>query len=273
MKKIGLSFGLSVVNAGKRVVNEVPELVCSSTPGAFRVTPPVSKALGISDGEYIMFISNWDKLDVAIAEKNAELVAWCNEQGIDLNTAEGMRAVRKELGICGIAKGIGLVDALGNPILVNERLSPKVRKEYVAANYDKVFEDAMNSENDELIASITAEGITKEQISDILASQLQGDKVQKFTGSKLAQVSGLKGTNVTLNFTDSNMWNLLKKDMTDSAKTTMGRSFAIDTEDFVTVPVNNGKEDVEVKVYLLGEHTDSASSRSTKDGETEEAAE
>lgn len=271
MKKIGLSFGLSVVNAGKRVVNEIPEMICSSTPGSFRITPPVSKALGISDGEYIMFISNWDKLDVAIADKNPDLMAWCNENGVDLNTAEGMRAVRKELGICGIAKGIGLVDALGNPILVNERLSPKVRKEYVAANFDEVYNNAMASGNDELIASITADGITKEQISDILASQLQGDKVQKFTGSKVAQVSGLKGTNVTLNFTDSNMWNLLKRDMTDAGKTSMNRSFAIDTDEFVTVPVHNGKEEVEVKVYLLGEHTDAASARSNKDAEAEVA--
>ena len=164
-----------------------------------------------------------------------------------------------------------MVDALGNPILVNERLSPKVRKEYVAANYDEVYNNAMASGNDELIASITADGITKEQISDILASQLQGDKVQKFTGSKVAQVSGLKGTNVTLNFTDSNMWNLLKKDMTDSGKTTMNRSFAIDTDEFVNVPVHNGREEVEVKVYLLGDHTDAASARSNKEADAEVA--
>ena len=43
--KKGLSFGMGIVNAGQRAVSEEPELVVVSTPGSFRMTAQVSKAL------------------------------------------------------------------------------------------------------------------------------------------------------------------------------------------------------------------------------------
>ena len=52
--KKGLSFGMGIVNAGQRAVSEEPELVVVSTPGSFRMTVQVSKALGIAHGEYVM---------------------------------------------------------------------------------------------------------------------------------------------------------------------------------------------------------------------------
>ena len=54
--KKGLSFGMGIVNAGQRAVSEEPELVVVSTPGSFRMTAQVSKALGIAHGEYVITV-------------------------------------------------------------------------------------------------------------------------------------------------------------------------------------------------------------------------
>ena len=85
-----LSFGLGAVNVAKRGVVSEPELVINPTVGAFRITPPVSRALGLANGDYVMFISTVAEVDKAIAERNPELVALCAENGIDINTPEGV---------------------------------------------------------------------------------------------------------------------------------------------------------------------------------------
>ena len=72
--KKGLSFGMGIVNAGQRAVSEEPELVVVSTPGSFRMTAQVSKALGIAHGEYVMFINNCANIDNAIINKVPELL-------------------------------------------------------------------------------------------------------------------------------------------------------------------------------------------------------
>ena len=72
--KKGLSFGMGIVNAGQRAVSEEPELVVVSTPGSFRMTAQVSKALGIAHGEYVMFINNCANIDNAIINKVPEVV-------------------------------------------------------------------------------------------------------------------------------------------------------------------------------------------------------
>ena len=83
--KKGLSFGMGIVNAGQRAVSEEPELVVVSTPGSFRMTAQVSKALGIAHGEYVMFINNCANIDNAIINKVPEVVAFCEEQGLDID--------------------------------------------------------------------------------------------------------------------------------------------------------------------------------------------
>ena len=101
-----LSFGLGAVNVAKRGVVSEPELVINPTVGAFRITPPVSRALGLANGDYVMFISTVAEVDKAIAERNPELVALCAENGIDINTPEGVAAIHAEFDEWGIAKGV-----------------------------------------------------------------------------------------------------------------------------------------------------------------------
>ena len=80
------SFGFSIVNAGKRVKDVNPELILTSSIGNFRVTAPVSKALGLQNGDYIMFINTHENVDAAIANKNAEAVAACEAMGFAIDS-------------------------------------------------------------------------------------------------------------------------------------------------------------------------------------------
>ena len=120
--KKGLSFGMGIVNAGQRAVSEEPELVVVSTPGSFRMTAQVSKALGIAHGEYVMFINNCANIDNAIINKVPEVVAFCEEQGLDIESPEAAMAVHAEFDIWALAKGIAELDKNGNPCTTRVRI-------------------------------------------------------------------------------------------------------------------------------------------------------
>lgn len=93
------NFGsFAVVNAGQRGGSVKPELICSSTPGTFRLTGPAAKALGIAPNEYVMF----------------------------LQTPDGTYA---------IGKGNALKKSDGTPLMCNARVN---KEEYVKANFDAV---------------------------------------------------------------------------------------------------------------------------------------
>ena len=54
------AFGFSAVNAGQRNVAVDPQIIATSTLGAFRLTAPVTKVLGIQPGDYVMFVLDVD---------------------------------------------------------------------------------------------------------------------------------------------------------------------------------------------------------------------
>ena len=90
---------------------------------------------------------------------------------------------------------------------------------------------------------------------EIISEFMQGDEFQKFTGSRVANPSGMNGTGVTLTFSDSNVWQQLKADLGFDMDKTV-RTFEIDTENIQTVAVHDGHKEVDVKVLLLGKHVD-----------------
>ena len=237
------SFGFSIVNAGKRVKDVNPELILTSSIGNFRITAPVSKALGLQNGDYIMFINTHDDVDAAIANKNADAVAACEAQGFAIDSEEAYEFLHEEFGHVLLAKGIIKVDSMGNPLKCQERISNKQKVAYVMNNYDEAYAAAINSDNEELVASITRDGITKEEVVEILAKLVSGKEVDDYQGSKVAQASDLAGTDVSLNFNDTAMWKYLKKDLSDEEKTNISRTFAVDTE-LIEVPYTrvDGKE-------------------------------
>lgn len=250
------AFGFSAVNAGQRNVSVEPQLHALSTLGGFRLTAPVTRVLGIAPGDYVMFINNVAEIDAAIAQNAPEVVAFAEEQGLTLGTPELAIAMHKEFDMWAIAKGIALYKSNGVAITVKERLSAKDKETLVLANFDSTLESAMASGNDELVAELSREGITKEEQVKILASLIEGKEVQKYQGSKTATTSGCTGVGLPVNFTDSNVWNQLKVDMEEPEK--MNRIYSIDVEDVQTITLNNGYEDVNVPIVVLGEYTEKA---------------
>ena len=247
----GLSFGMGIVNAGQRAVSEEPELVVVSTPGSFRMTAQVSKALGIAHGEYVMFINNCANIDNAIINKVPEVVAFCEEKGLDVDSPEAAMAVHAEFDIWALAKGIAELDKNGNPCTTRIRMTKNDKIKYVNTYFNETLEGALASSNEELKAVLTREGITEDEQKELLISCIQGDEVAKVKGSKCANTAALSGIGVTLNFTDSNVWKQLKSNMTDEEATSKNRVYAVDIDNLQEAVVNNGYKDVVVKIALL----------------------
>jgi hypothetical protein len=270
-----LSFGLGAVNVAKRNAVSEPELVVNPTVGSFRITPAVSRALGLTNGGYIMFVSNIDAIEQAIANKDENLVAFCAEENIDMNTPEGVKAIHEAFDEWGIAKGIQMFDKNGNAVKTKERMSKTDKVEYVTNNFDDVLKAAIENGEPEFAASLQVEGITKEEQIEILANAVNPEQVNKYYGSKCSNSSNLSGTGVSLTFSDSAVWGALKEDLGEEAKK-MSRTFEVDIKELREVPYFNGHKEVIVKAAMLGEFKDTESTRKSKgedDAATDETAE
>lgn len=270
-----LSFGLGAVNVAKRNAVSEPELVVNPTVGGFRITPAVSRALGLTNGGYIMFVSNIDAIEQAIVNKDENLVAFCAEENIDMNTPEGVKAIHEAFDEWGIAKGIQMFDKNGNAVKTKERMSKTDKVEYVTNNFDDVLKAAIENGEPEFAASLQVEGITKEEQIEILANAVNPEQVNKYYGSKCSNSSNLSGTGVSLTFSDSAVWGALKEDLGEEAKK-MSRTFEVDIKELREVPYFNGHKEVIVKAAMLGEFKDTESTRKSKgedDAATDEVAE
>mgnify|MGYP005901839159 FL=1 len=270
-----LSFGLGAVNVAKRNAVSEPELVVNPTVGGFRITPAVSRALGLTNGGYIMFVSNIDAIEQAIANKDENLVAFCAEENIDMNTPESVKAIHEAFDEWGIAKGIQMFDKNGNAVKTKERMSKTDKVEYVTNNFDDVLKAAIENGEPEFAASLQVEGITKEEQIEILANAVNPEQVNKYYGSKCSNSSNLSGTGVSLTFSDSAVWGALKEDLGKEAKK-MSRTFEVDIKELREVPYFNGHKEVIVKAAMLGEFKDAESTRKSKgddDAATDEVAE
>ena len=270
-----LSFGLGAVNVAKRNAVSEPELVVNPTVGSFRITPAVSRALGFTNGGYIMFVSNIDAIEQAIANKDENLVAFCAEENIDMNTPEGVKAIHEAFDEWGIAKGIQMFDKNGNAVKTKERMSKTDKVEYVTNNFDDVLKAAIENGEPEFAASLQVEGITKEEQIEILANAVNPEQVNKYYGSKCSNSSNLSGTGVSLTFSDSAVWGALKEDLGEEAKK-MSRTFEVDIKELREVPYFNGYKEVIVKAAMLGKFKDAESTRKSKgedDAATDEVAE
>lgn len=270
-----LSFGLGAVNVAKRNAVSEPELVVNPTVGGFRITPAVSRALGLTNGGYIMFVSNIDAIEQAIANKDKNLVAFCAEENIDMNTPEGVKAIHEAFDEWGIAKGIQMFDKNGNAVKTKERMSKTDKVEYVTNNFDDVLKAAIENGEPEFAASLQVNGITKEEQIEILANAVNPEQVNKYYGSKCSNSSNLSGTGVSLTFSDSAVWGALKEDLGEEAKK-MSRTFEVDIKELREVPYFNGHKEVIIKAAMLGEFKDTESTRKSKgedDAATDEVAE
>lgn len=240
-----LSFGFSTVAPGQKsnVVNAEPQLIANSTKGKFTITSAVSRFLGIAVGENIQFISNYSEIDAAIAAKDEALVAWANEEGIDLDTQEGMDAVYAEFGVWAIAKGHQLFDSKGKALQVAERFTKEEKEEWLAANKAQAIEMF----RPQLIEKSGNPDATDEELAALITvDMVKSPLVDKYQGSKSSTTSNNTGTGLPLSITDANVWATLKKDLEDP--TSVNRVFDVDLNAASDIEVSNGFEDVKVRI-------------------------
>lgn len=263
-----MGFGFSAVNAGQRNVSVEPQLIVVSTEGNFRITPPVSRVLGIGHGDYVMFLNNVDNIDAAIAAKDAQVVAFCEEQGLEVGSPEAAIAIHKAFDMWAIAKGIVEYDTKGNQKTSTERLTKNDKIKFVSQNFADMLEQAMQQADDETKEALSRDGITKEEQIDILSAFVTPRELPKYKGSKAANPAGLTGAGTSLIFTDSNVWKQLKADMGDDA-TALNRVFDVDVEDIQDIVLSDGYKEVTVKAIVLGEYSDKEPARIGKSGSEE----
>lgn len=255
MKKINLSFGFTSVQSGVRNANAEPQVIAVSTEGGFRITPVVSKALGLQAGDYVMFLSNADKIDEAIAAKVPELVAAVEEAGLEWGSIQANDYIHSNLDQFAIAKGCLEFTDKGVAKVCKERLSQKDKLAIANQNFDAMMAGLMESDADEVKDAISRDGITREEQVEMLAQFVEAKELPKYRGSKTANTAGLTGTGVALNFTDTNIWKQIKSDLGDEA-TKKNRVFNVDLDKIVSTKVNNGYEDVDVLILPLEEYVD-----------------
>lgn len=263
-----MGFGFSAVNAGQRNVSVEPQVIAVSTEGNFRITPVVSRVLGVGHGDYVMFLSNVANIDAAITNKAAEVVAFCEANGLELDSPEAAIALHKEFDMWAIAKGIIEYDTKGNQKTTSERLTKNDKVKFVSQNFETMLKQAMEQADDETKDALSRDGITKEEQIDILSAFVTPRELSKYKGSKTANPAGLTGAGTSLTFTDSNVWKQLKADMGDDA-TKFNRVFDVDVENLQDIVLSDGYKDVTVKALILGESVDKEPARIGKGGEEE----
>lgn len=263
-----MGFGFSAVNAGQRNTTVEPQVICVSTEGNFRITPPVSKVLGVGHGDYIMFLNNVDNIDAAINARVPEVVEFCEANGLEVGSAEAAIALHKEFDMWAIAKGVVEYDTKGNQKTTSERLTKNDKLKFVSQNFDAMLTAALEEADEEVKDALTREGITKEEQMDILTAFVMPRELPKYKGSKAANPAGLTGSGTSLTFTDSNVWKQLKADMGEDA-TALNRVFDVDVEDLQDIELSDGYKTVSVKALILGESADKVPARIGKGGEEE----
>lgn len=260
-----MGFGFSAINAGQRNAVVEPQIIAVSTEGNFRITPPVSRALGIGHGDYIMFVTNVENIDEAIRNKAAEVIAFCEENGLEVGSAEAAIALHKEFDMYAIAKGIAEYDPKGNMKTTTERLTKNDKIKFVSQRFDEMLAAALEQADEQTKVALTRKDVTKEEQIDILSAFVTPRELTKFKGSKVANPAGLTGAGTSLTFTDSNVWKQLKADMGDDAEK-LNRVYDADVENLQDIVINDGYKNVTVKAIILGEYTDKEPVRINKGG-------
>lgn len=246
-----ISFGITAVQAGQKstTVNADPRLIANSTNGKFSITSPVSKALNIAVGENVMFLNNIANVEQAIKQNNADILEWCEENGIDINTREGQDAILKEFTLWAIAKGVKQYDSKGNPIYGSERFTKEDKEKFIADHAAEYIQD-------EEFRAVLIERVGDENASDedliaaITVDDVESPKFHACTGSKTATTSSATGVGCQLNFTDTSIWTALKADLGDD-KDKKNRNYAVLLDEGFNTEVHNGKENVSVIAYPI----------------------
>lgn len=236
---MGLQFGFSAVQSGKRVMqsSNEPTLTANSTKAKFSLTGAVTRIMGLVPGDTVQFISNVADINAAIAERDAEVVAWCEANNVEFGTEAARAALIQTFGEYGICKGVPLFEKDGKVKLVGVRMTAEQKAAAFELNKEKIAEELGKS----------VEEITIDDYNPT---------TRAYSGARTSTSSNLNGLGLPLNFSDSAMWAELKENLGDEAEK-FNRIFEVNLNEPFVVAVETGKvigdekETVEVNAYKI----------------------
>lgn len=251
--KGNLNFSLRTVTAGQKgsSVSVDPQLIAASTLGKFTITPQVSIAMNLQPGEFIGFADNFSELQAAVAAKQEDVVAVFEENGLDINNSDDVEVFYKEMRVIAIFKGYPLFNADGTPMMANVRTSKEEKEKYLADNFDAILE----ANREAIVAALAANGNenpTEDDIKSCITIDNVGSKQEPaYYGSRTATVTNQTGVGLTLNFSDTNIWNSMKRNIDPALRNRTKSTYDVDIKNPVTLSVNDGVKDLEVVAYPL----------------------
>lgn len=236
---MGLQFGMSAVQSGKRVMqaSNEPTLTANSTKAKFSLTGAVTRIMGLVPGDNVQFVSNIADIDAAIAERDAEVMAWCEENNVEFGTEAARAALIQNFGEYGICKGVPLFEKNGEIKLAGVRMTAEQKAAAFELNKERIAEEVGKS----------VEEVT---INDY------NPTTRAYSGARTSTSSNLTGLGLPLTFSDSSMWSELKENLGDEAEK-FNRVFEVNLNEPFVVAVETGKvigdekETVEVNAYKI----------------------
>lgn len=241
-----LRFGISAIQSGQKstTLNALPQLTANSTTGKFVITSPVSKALNLAVGDYVMFFNNINTLENMIQAGSDEIKAFAEELGVDINTREGQDAVVKAGTQWFIGKGFAKLDSKGNPIMTTERFTKEDKAKYLENNRMALVE-----ENRAALVEAFGEMSDEELAEKLTIDMVSAPEVPAYEGAKTSTSAKTTGVGAQLSFTDTAIWGALKADLVEPTK--KNRTFDVALDEPYDISVRNGNKDITVKVLPI----------------------
>lgn len=236
---MGLQFGMSAVQSGKRVMqaSNEPTLTANSTKAKFSLAGAVTRNMGLVPGDTVQFVSNIADIDAAIAERDAEVMAWCKENNVEFGTEAARAALIQNFGEYGICKGVPLFEKNGEIKLAGVRMTAEQKAAAFELNKERIAEEVGKS----------VEEVTIDDYNPT---------TRAYSGARTSTSSNLTGLGLPLTFSDSSMWSELKESLGNEAEK-FNRVFEVNLNEPFVVAVETGKvigdekETVEVKAYKI----------------------
>lgn len=236
---MGLHFGMTAVQSGKRVMqaSNEPTLTANSTKAKFSLAGAVTRIMGLVPGDNVQFVSNIADIDAAIAERDAEVMAWCEENNVEFGTEAARAALIQNFGKYGICKGVPLFEKNGEIKLVGVRMTAEQKAAAFELNKERIAEEVGKS----------VEEVTIDDYNPA---------TRAYSGARTSTSSNLTGLGLPLTFSDSSMWSELKENLGDKAEK-FNRVFEVNLNEPFVVAVETGKvigdekETVEVNAYEI----------------------
>lgn len=244
---MGLQFGMRAVQSGKRVMqaSNEPTLTANSTKAKFSLAGAVTRIMGLVPGDNVQFVSNIADIDAAIAERDAEVMAWCEENNVEFGTEAARAALIQNFGEYAICKGVPLFEKNGEIKLAGVRMTAEQKAAAFELNKERIAEEVGKS----------VEEVT---INDY------NPTTRAYSGARTSTSSNLTGLGLPLTFSDSSMWSELKENLGDEAEK-FNRVFEVNLNEPFVVAVETGKvigdekETVEVNAYKISFKADEES--------------